>query len=290
MPSLKEVRTRIASVDSTRQITNAMKMVSASKLRKTQNTIIKLKPYASKMNEILQNLCKSGNANVEFFDEREINKMLIVVVTSNRGLCGSFNASIIKTTQNLIEKEYHEYAKSGKLDLMFIGKKAYEFFIKKSYNIVSVNNELLDNLNYENTSFVAENIMNDFKNKKYDKIIVVYNYFKNAAVQIVKNSQFLPFVPEFVGDTKELNYDYILEPDKQYVINELVPRTLKLKFYEYILNSFVSEHGARMTAMHKATDNASELLKELKLSYNKVRQATITKEILEIVSGADALS
>ena len=287
MPSLKEVRTRIASVDSTRQITNAMKMVSASKLRKTQNTIIKLKPYASKMNEILQNLCKSGNANVEFFDEREINKMLIVVVTSNRGLCGSFNASIIKTTQNLIEKEY---AKSGKLDLMFIGKKAYEFFIKKSYNIVSVNNELLDNLNYENASFVAENIMNDFKNKKYDKIIVVYNYFKNAAVQIVKNSQFLPFVPEFVGDTKELNYDYILEPDKQYVINELVPRTLKLKFYEYILNSFVSEHGARMTAMHKATDNASELLKELKLSYNKVRQATITKEILEIVSGADALS
>lgn len=289
MGSLKEVRTRIASVNSTKQITSAMKMVSASKLRKTQNSIVKLKPYAFKMNEILKSLCNSGNNNIEFFNEREVNNILIVVVASNRGLCGTFNTSIIKATQSLINENFSEYNNNGKLSLICIGKKVTEYFTKRNFKIDSSYNELLDNLNYENSSSIANIIMDDFENKKYDKVIVVYNYFKNAASQIINTSQFLPFIPDF-KENADANQDFILEPEKQFVIKELVPRTLKLKFYEYILNSYVSEHGARMTAMHKATDNATELLKDLKLSYNKVRQASITGEILEIVGGADALS
>ncbi len=291
MASLQEVRTRIASVNSTKQITSAMKMVSASKLRKTQNSIIKLKPYARKMNMILQNLCNAGNNNVSFFNEREeVNNVLIVIVSSNRGMCGTFNSAIIKATHNLIDEKFLEHLNAGKLSLMCIGKKNSEYFAKRKYKIDSIHNDLFDNLNYENASSIAKTIMDDFENKKYDKVIVVYNYFKNAAVQVIQTSQFLPFIPDFKKEEAENNHDYILEPEKQIVINELVPRTLKLKFYEYILNSYVSEHGARMTAMHKATDNATELLKDLKLSYNKVRQASITGEILEIVGGADALS
>jgi F-type H+-transporting ATPase subunit gamma len=291
MASLQEVRTRIASVNSTKQITSAMKMVSASKLRKTQNSIIKLKPYARKMNMILQNLCNAGNNNVSFFNEREeVNNVLIVIVSSNRGMCGTFNSAIIKATHNLIDEKFLEHLNAGKLSLMCIGKKNSEYFAKRKYKIDSIHNDLFDNLNYENASSIAKTIMDDFENKKFDKVIVVYNYFKNAAVQVIQTSQFLPFIPDFKKEEAENNHDYILEPEKQIVINELVPRTLKLKFYEYILNSYVSEHGARMTAMHKATDNATELLKDLKLSYNKVRQASITGEILEIVGGADALS
>lgn len=293
MLSLKEVRTRISSVESTEQITSAMKMVAASKLRKAQNVILKLRPYASKLQEILHNLTKSfENSEKNVFSEiRTPEKILLIVIASNRGLCGTFNANIIKATNNLIVTKYNEQNKAGNLNIYCFGKKASEYYEKNNYKVLATNNEIFSDLTFENTVPVAESFMIDFAEKKYDKIEIIYNQFKNAAVQRLIIEQYLPIVLEKEETIieKESFIDFIFEPGKKDIIRELIPKSLKIQLYKALLDSFASEHGARMTAMHLATDNAQELLKELKLSYNKARQAAITNEILEIVGGAEAL-
>ncbi len=292
MPSLKEVRIRIDSVNSIKQITSAMKMVSAAKLRRAQNAILKLRPYAAKLNEILQNLSKSiENSDDGIYSQvRPVKKVLFVVIASNRGLCGAFNASIIKEANRIIETEYADQQKSGNVSVHCFGKKVVENYAGSSLEVVGNEIEIYSDLSFEKTSAIAESLMLDFVNKKYDKIILVYNQFKNAAVQRLVREQFLPIISS-EGENNEQSFssDYIFEPDKQRIVEELIPKSLKIQFYKALLDSFASEHGARMTAMHKATDNAEELLKSLKLSYNKARQASITNEILEIVSGAEAL-
>lgn len=289
MPNLKEVRTRIASVNSTKQITSAMKLVSASKLRRTQNAILKLRPYASKLSEIMQNLSDSiDNTDVAvLFEQRPPEKILLIVISSNRGMCGAFNSNIIKTTTSLIDEQFKNQYINNKVDIICIGKKAGDYFSKRKYNLILRLDDLFDKLTYEKTVPAAEKIISDFIAKKYDKIVIVYNKFKNAGSQIIQTEQFLPILPS-TNSQKKLN-DYLFEPNKSDLLNELVPKNLKTQFYKVILDSFASEHGARMTAMHKATENASEMLKFLKLSYNKARQASITNEILEIVGGAEAL-
>lgn len=291
MPNLKEVRTRIASVNSTKQITSAMKMVSASKLRRAQNAIIKLRPYSAKLREILQNLSDSiDNTNAAiFFEERKTEKILIVVVSSNRGMCGAFNSNVIKKTTQLVNEKYKAENLNGNVELLCIGRKAGEFFARRKYKISSHFDHIFDKLAFGNIIPIAEKMMNDFQNKKYDKIEIVYNRFKNAATQQLIVEQFLPVLAENNKSENTTASDYIFEPDKQQILNELVPKALKIQLYKVVLDSFASEHGARMTAMHKATDNATEMLKQLKLSYNKARQSAITNEILEIVGGAEAL-
>jgi F-type H+-transporting ATPase subunit gamma len=293
MANLKEVRTRIASVISTRQITSAMKMVAAAKLRKAQNSIITLRPYASKLHEImgdLSNALEGSNENV-FAAEREVNNVLIIPVTSNRGLCGAFNINVVKETIRLIETEYADQHSKGNLHLYCIGKKGSDLLKTRGYNPVETKVDIFDKLTFENVVPLAENLMNSFAQGEYDKIVIVYNRFKNAAVQILQAEQFLPIVSNDSTDEKEVhkNADYIFEPGKEEILTELIPKSLKVQLYKALIDSFAAEHGARMTAMHQATDNADELLKELKLSYNKARQAAITNEILEIVSGAEAL-
>ncbi len=293
MLTLKEVRTRISSVESTEQITSAMKMVAASKLRKAQNAILKLRPYASKLQEILHNLTKSfENTDENVFSEiRTPEKILLIVIASNRGLCGPFNANIIKATNNLIDTKYNEQNKAGNLNIYCFGKKASEYYEKNNYKVLATNNEIFSDLTFENTVPVAESLMKDFAEKKYDKIEIIYDQFKNAAVQRLIIEQYLPIVleKEETISEKESFIDFIFEPGKKDIIRELIPKSLKIQLYKALLDSFASEHGARMTAMHMATDNAQELLKELKLSYNKARQAAITNAILEIVGGAEAL-
>ena len=295
MANLKEVRIRIASVQSTQQITSAMKMVAASKLRRAQNAILQMRPYAAKLKEILQNL--SGSLDVSddssiYSEMRAPNKVLIVVIASNRGLCGAFNANVIKAANRLIEEKYQKQYDAGNLGLITIGKKVSEFFVKKNYNVLEVHDDIYNNLSFENVGVISENLMNLFEDKKYDRIEVIYNQFKNAASQILTTEQFLP-VEKIVEDesptAKYENIDYIFEPDKEEIVHDLIPKSLKIQLYKAILDSNASEHGARMTAMHKATDNAQEMLKDLNLTYNKARQAAITNEILEIVSGAEAL-
>ncbi len=289
MPNLKEVRTRIASVNSTKQITSAMKMVSASKLRRAQNAIIKLRPYSAKLTEILQNLSESiENTDVAaFFEERKVEKVLIIAVSSNRGMCGAFNANVTKMVAGIIAEKYEDQYNKGNVELLCIGKKAGDYFVRRTYKISQRLDHIFDKLAYENIIPVAEQLMNDFKTKKYDKIEIVYNRFKNAATQQLVAEQFLPVLPP--TDHTETTADYIFEPDKRQILDELVPKTLKIQLYKVVLDSWASEQGARMTAMHKATDNATEMLKQLRLSYNKARQAAITNEILEIVGGAEAL-
>jgi len=291
MPGLKEVRTRIASVKSTQQITSAMKMVSASKLKKTQNAILKMRPYAGKLKEILENLSASLDSTDGIFSaERKIQKALIVVVTSNRGLCGAFNGNVIKRTISLIHSEYNEVYKNGNLAILCNWKKGAEFLIKKKYNVIETNTDLLNTLSFENSVLFSERLMKYFLNGVYDKIEVVYNQFKNAAVQNLTNEQFLPIVKSNISiSNKKQPTEYIFEPSKEQILSELIPKSLKIQFYKILVDTLAAEHGARMTAMHKATDNADNLLKDLRLSYNKARQASITKEILEIVGGAEAL-
>jgi F-type H+-transporting ATPase subunit gamma len=290
MPNLKEVRTRIESVKSTQQITSAMKLVAASKLRKAQRAILQLRPYAQKLQEFLQGMSAGLDQTDEavYTKERDIKKVLIVVVTSNRGLCGAFNANVIKQAVNLIHTSYKDAYEREDVSLYCIGKKGAEHFSRHQYPVVKENLALFDDLNYENAIPIAEELMQDFAEKKYDRIDIIYNQFKNAAVQVLLTEQFLPILPP-EDDGSVLQVDYIFEPNKEQIIEELVPKSLKIQFFKAVLDSFASEHGARMTAMHMATDNATELLKELKLSYNKARQASITNEILEIVSGAEAL-
>lgn len=293
MPSLKEVRTRIASVNSTKQITQAMKMVSASKLRRSQNAILKLRPYAAKLREILQNLSDSieNTEAASYFEERKSEKVLIMVVSSNRGMCGAFNTNVIKLVNVLLHDKYKREYANNNVELLCIGRKAGDFFARRNYIIKDRLDHLFDKLTFDNVSAVAEQLMVEFRSKKYDRIEIVYNRFKNAATQILVNEQFLPILPpaEDKMVTAKTSADYIFEPNKQEILNELVPKTLKVQLYKVVLDSFASEQGARMTAMHKATDNATEILKQLRLSYNKARQSAITNEILEIVGGAEAL-
>jgi len=292
MPNLKEVRIRIASVKSTQQITSAMKMVAASKLRRAQNAILKMRPYAAKLKDILQNLSASLDSNDVnvYAQQRTPEKILLVVLTSNRGLCGAFNTNILRTASQRIQSEYAAQLAAGKVSVITIGRKGSEYFGKRGYKVVSVHDSLFDSLTYDNVSALATSVMTAFGNKEYDRVEIVYNQFKNAAVQRVMVEQFLPIeAPATSTVTSKSNTEFIFLPSKEEIVSELIPKSLKIQFYKAVLDSYASEHGARMTAMHQATDNAGDLIKELNLAYNKARQASITKEILEIVSGAEAL-
>jgi len=286
MANLKEIRNRITSVSSTMQITSAMKMVSAAKLKKAQDAITAMRPYAEKLTELLQNLSATleGNVGGEFTTQREVKNVLIVAITSNRGLSGAFNSNVVKETKRLKENEYA----GKKVDFITIGKKGNDI-IRKSNTVLSMHNTVFDNLTFENVSVIAEELMQLFIDGKYDKIVLVYNQFKNAATQIIQAEQFLPLAP-IVSEVPVTAGDYIFEPSKEEIVLTLIPKSLKTQLYKAIRDSFASEHGARMTAMHKATDNATELRNQLKLTYNKARQASITNEILEIVGGAEALN
>jgi len=292
MANLKEVRNRIASVQSTQQITKAMKMVSAAKLKRATNAIIQLRPYATKLKEILGNLSASLEGSTSpFIEEREPNKVLIVAVSSNRGLAGAFNMNVIKTTNNLIAEKYSEQLKKGNVSIVAIGKKAQDFYEKRNYNVIGNNNEVYADLSFENVTKITEAIMAGFVEGKYDRVEVVYNRFKNAAVQVLTSEQLLPLPKsEEAVSTKETNVDYILEPSKEEIVTQLIPKSIKIQLYKAVLDSHASEHGARMTSMDKATENAGDLLKSLKLAYNQARQAAITTELTEIVSGAAALN
>lgn len=293
MANLKEIRTRISSVTSTRQITSAMKMVAAAKLRKAQEAILQLRPYAEKLSEILVTIGDSLRQDEEnlFVKEREVEKVLLVVITSNKGLCGAFNSSVIKKTSSLAIDEYGSQKANDNLDLLIIGKKATDHFKKRDYKILSSRDDIFDDLSFENISELANDIIKRFLNNEYQRVELIYNQFINAAVQKLQVERFLPLKIEEPAKqpVKETFYDYIFEPSKEYIVKELIPKNLRLQLFKAILDSNASEHGARMTAMHKATENATELLKDLKLDYNKARQASITNEILEIVSGANAL-
>ena len=296
MPGLKEVRIRIASVKSTQQITNAMKMVAASKLRKAQMAIVRLRPYAAKLSEIMQNLSGSLNDSGEspYTLARLPENILLVVITSNRGLCGGFNSNIIKETLKLLKTDYSEQQQKGNVSLITIGRKATEFFRKRGYKVVESHDELFDSLTFANVSPLAEQLMKDFAGKKYDRILIIYNQFKNAAVQTLRVEQYLPIIPlkpdAAAPDPMHTKHaDYIFEPDQETIIQQLIPKSLRIQLYKSLLDSFASEQGARMTAMHQATENAKELLRALQISYNKARQQSITKELLEIVAGAEAL-
>ena len=286
MANLKEIRNRISSVGSTMQITSAMKMVSAAKLKRAQDAILQMRPYANKLTELLVNLSSSLDSSDggDFSSEREISNVLLVPITSNRGLCGGFNANIIKQTLNLIRNDY-----AGKdVSILSIGKKSSEYFRNNNYNVISSHDEIFADLSYDNIAKISEDIMQSFLDLKYDKVVLIYNQFKNAATQNVMSENFLPV--QSPNDENASIGDYIFEPEKKEIIQQLIPKSLKTQMFKAVLDSHASEHGARMTAMHKATDNASELKKDLTLSYNKARQAAITAEILEIVGGAEALN
>ncbi len=285
MANLKEIRNRITSVSSTMQITSAMKMVSAAKLKKAQDAITAMRPYADKLTELLQNLSATLDADSgsQFSEQREVNKVLIVAITSNRGLAGAFNSNIIKEVNRLTSETYA----NQEVSYVAIGKKANDAF-KKSDKVIANYSDVFDDLTFENVAAIAQDLMDKFVAGEFDKIEIVYNKFKNAATQIVTTEQFLPIVP-IEGDNNA-NADYIFEPSKEEIVEQLIPKSLKTQLYKGIRDSFASEHGARMTAMHKATDNATELRDQLKLTYNKARQAAITNEILEIVGGAEALN
>lgn len=290
MANLKEIRNRITSVSSTQQITKAMKMVSAAKLRKAQDAIVQMRPYANKLKELLENLSSSLEASEGIYSQtRETKNVLLIPITSNRGLCGAFNNAVIKRANLLAKATY----KDAKVSMLCIGKKGDEFFKKTEYHIVGSDlprnmNEIFEHLDFDHVAPVAQMIMDAFVNKQFDKVIIIYNQFKNAAVQVLTEEQFLP-VQQPENKSTSSKVEYIFEPNKEYIVTELIPKSLKIQLYKALLDSHASEHGARMTAMHKATDNAGALIKELKLNYNKARQASITNEILEIVGGAEAL-
>nr|WP_199079319.1 ATP synthase F1 subunit gamma [Pedobacter sp. ASV19] len=291
MANLKEVRIRISSVQSTQQITKAMKMVSAAKLKRATNAIIQLRPYATKLKEILGNLSASlEGSSSPFIQEREPNKVLIVVVSSNRGLAGAFNMNVIKATNNLIAEKYSEQYKNGNVSIVAIGKKSQDFYEKRGYNVIGNNNDVYSALTFENVTKITDSIMNGFKKGEYDRVEVIYNRFKNAAVQFVTTEQLLPLPKADTTEVKTSNVDYILEPSQEEIVAQLIPKSIKIQLYKAVLDSHASEHGARMTSMDKATENAGDLLKALKLSYNQARQAAITTELTEIVSGAAALN
>lgn len=283
MANLKDIRARITSVGSTMQITSAMKMVSAAKLKRAQDAITQMRPYANKLRELLVNLSSTLDSaeGGEFSQQREVKKVLFVVINSNRGLCGAFNSNVIK-------KANAEIGNYQNVSFLTIGKKASEYFAKNGHQVVASHDDLYADLTFENTSEIANTIMSDYVNGTYDKVVLFYNQFKNAASQTVMAEPFLPV--ETPSDDTATIGDYIFEPNKEEIVLDLIPKSLKIQLFKAVLDSHASEHGARMTAMHKATDNAGELRKELKLTYNKARQAAITGEILEIVGGAEALN
>ena len=286
MANLKEIRNRIASVSSTMQITSAMKMVSAAKLKKAQDAITAMRPYSDKLTELIQNLSSSidGVTQNPYTEQRPVQNVLVLVITSNRGLCGGFNSNVVKAVSKKISTVYA----NKKVSIVTLGKKGNDI-LQKNFEIETNNNEIFDELTFSNASAIADLFMADFTSKKYDKIEVVYNRFKNAATQIVTTETLLPIVSE-QDDQNVTVTDYIFEPTQVDIVQELLPKSIKMQLFKALRDSFASEHGARMTAMHKATDNATELRDQLKLTYNQARQASITNEILEIVGGAEALS
>ena len=285
MANLKEIRNRISSVSSTMQITNAMKMVSAAKLKKAQDSIVSMRPYSKKISDLIDKLVVFSDETLShpFFSNKNEAKILIITITSNRGLCGAFNSNIVKSTV----KKAAEFS-DKKIDIISIGKVGKEGLSKK-FEISKDESSLFDNLTFENTSKIANDIINDFLNNKYEKVFITYNQFKNAATQIVKFETLLPIYPNKNLENGKTNNNYIIEPSYNSILETLLPSSIRIKLFKAIKESFASEHGARMTAMHKATDNAKDLRDQLKLTYNKARQASITNEILEIVSGAEAL-
>ena len=290
MANLKEVKERIKSVSSTQQITKAMKMVAAAKLRRAQERIVQMRPYSEKLSTILANVSSGSDDESmnKYGVERDVKNVLVVPVTSDRGLCGAFNSNVIKGVRNLLNSE--EYA-GANVDVMPIGKKSFDTYKKSDYSLVDSYWDVFGNLSFDVVREAAEFAMSGFENGTYDRVVLVYNEFKNVATQIIRTEQLLPVLPNETEETETSgNNDYIYEPSKDFIVEELIPKSLKIQFYKAVLESNASEHGARMTAMGKATDNAGELLKELKLTYNRTRQAAITKEILEIVGGAEALA
>lgn len=291
MGNLKEIRVRIASVQSTQKITSAMKLVSAAKLRRAQNAIIGLRPYSNKLNEILSNLSSSleNSAEMPLLKTRNIEKVVLVVISSNRGLCGGFNSNIVKEVIRVVENRYAKQNQEGNLQLICLGKKAAEQLSKK-YNVISVNEEVIETSQFTVISDLAEKLMKQYINKEVDKVEVIYNRFQNAATQYVQSENYLPVENLAAQKENATNIDYIFEPSREELVSELIPKILKLQLYKTLIDSIASEHGARMTSMAKATDNATEILKELKLKYNNARQAAITNELNEIVSGANAMN
>ena len=292
MPNLKAIRIRISSVKSTRQITSAMKMVAAARLRKAQDKIVRLRPYANKLHEILVDLSQSlADSEIENIYGRasEPEKILIVVITSNRGLCGAFNSNVIKEAKRVAAENYYQQYSKGNVRFLTIGKKGFDYLRKQKFNIAAESNDLLNEVTFERVSAIAERIMQSFVAGDFDRVEIIYNHFRNAAVQQLTNEVFLPVETAPVTGKTSVPVDYIYEPDKESIIKELIPKSLKIQFYKAVLDSFVAENGARMTAMHKATDNATTMISHLTLQYNKARQAAITNQILEVVSGAEAL-
>ncbi|MEP0986229.1 ATP synthase F1 subunit gamma [Ekhidna sp.] len=294
MANLKEVKGRIQSVVSTQQITKAMKMVAAAKLRRAQDRIIQMRPYSQKLSEIIQNVSagETDSSDNPYAEEKSIERVLIVAISSDRGLCGAFNSSVFKGAKSLIAEKYSHVEAAGNLEILPIGKKSFEYFKKRKYKVIDTYSHLMAQLNFAEAKEAAEMVMEGFLNGKYDRVDIVYNEFKNVATQIVRKEQFLP-IQELETESVEEDFssvDYIYEPSRDFIFDELVPKSLKIQFYKTLLESNASEHGARMTAMDKATENADDLLKELRLTYNRTRQAAITKEILEIVGGAEALA
>ena len=294
MANLKEVKGRIQSVTSTQQITKAMKMVAAAKLRRAQDRIMQMRPFAEKLDGVMQNVSSAvdtQSVDNPYGKEREVNAVLLVVISSDRGLCGAFNSNIFKYTRNLIADKYSHIEASGDLHILPIGKRSFEYYKKRGYSIIDTYYDLFNSLDFDHVRAAAEHAMKSFVDQEYDQIEIIYNEFKNVATQIIRNEQFLPIMPiEAVEGPNDQNIDFIAEPDEASIFSEIIPKSLKIQFYKGLLESNASEHGARMTAMGQATDNAGDLLKELKLTYNRTRQAAITKEILEIVGGAEALA
>jgi F-type H+-transporting ATPase subunit gamma len=292
MASLKEVRTRIRSVKSTQQITKAMKMVAASKLRRAQDAILQLRHFSGKLSEILQNTIKTTEDDLTnpYAENREIKSALLIPITSDKGLCGAFNSNVVKRTITLIKDEFDEIYNHGDLSLMPIGIKGFDYFNKRGFNLIGDHSRLFSQLSFDNVRLAADLIINSFLDNDFDKIILIYNEFKNVATQILCTEQFLPLSDQTFEDKLSKTSDYIFEPSKVEIIEELIPQSLRIQFYKAILESNASEHGARMTAMEVATENADEILEELQILYNRTRQAAITKEILDIVGGAEALT
>jgi F-type H+-transporting ATPase subunit gamma len=291
MPSLKEVKNRISSVVSTQQITKAMKMVAAAKLRKSQDRILQMRPFAQKLSYIFQNLsaAQSGESIDNWFSKsREENRILIVAISSDRGLCGSFNTNVFKGVLKLIHDKYEKQYRNGNVTILTIGRKADDYFTKRKFNVVSEHSGIIASISFDKVSAAAEYIFDSYRKGKYDKVEIIYNEFKNVATQVLRTEQYLPVVLP-LATTKTPSTDYIYQPDRTEILTGLIPKSLKVQLFKAVLESNASENGARMTAMDKATENAGELLKELRLSYNRTRQAAITKEILEIVGGAEAL-
>lgn len=292
MPSLKEVRNRIESVKSTEQITNAMKMVAASKLRKSQDAIVKLRPFAKKLGGMIENIQSTLETEADHpygTHEEGIKRVLIVAISSNKGLCGTFNANVLKKANELISGKYSSFRTKGTLDIICIGRKVHEGFKKQNMPVTAEYNNLYSELSYEHVEPIANMIMQGYVEERWDEITLIYNHFKNASTQYISDEEFLPLSKGSDGEEPLFGVEYLYEPRQEIILQSLIPQSLRIKFYKAILDSFASEHGARMTSMNKATDNAREMLKELKLAYNKARQASITREIIEIVSGAEAL-